>query len=111
MTIDTTILKGTLKTWKDDRGFGFIKPEHEDQDVFIHISAFGGQGRRPWKGDVIYYQLEQDQRGKIKAANARIEGEVYPSESGLTRRFLFIGIGLLLVAGAVWFVTKYLDKI
>lgn len=69
--------KGFLKTWKDDRGFGFIKPEDGSQDVFIHISALKGMRRRPFRGDTIYYQTEQDGEGKIKAINARIDGVEY----------------------------------
>jgi cold shock CspA family protein len=38
---------GTLTRWNDDRGFGFIKPSGDAQDVFAHISAFPRDGRRP----------------------------------------------------------------
>jgi cold shock CspA family protein len=33
--------KGKLATWKDDRGFGFIKssdPIDGNKDIFLHIS-------------------------------------------------------------------------
>ena len=68
------ILKGRLARWKDDKGFGFIKPEQSQGDVFIHISALSNSPRRPVIGDMIYYQLHVDNDGKIKAINARIEG-------------------------------------
>jgi cold shock protein len=67
-------IKGVLKTWKEDRGFGFIKPDTGGKDVFIHISALQGASRRPIVGDVIYYQITKDNRGKYKAINAQIEG-------------------------------------
>lgn len=74
--------KGVLKTWKDDRGFGFIKPEDGSDDIFIHISALKGFVRRPYRGDTIFYQVEQTDDGKSKAVNARIEGvEVFTEES------------------------------
>lgn len=69
-----TVIKGVLKTWKEDRGFGFIKPENGGKDIFIHISALKGVSRRPVTGDVIYYQSTKDNRGKFKAINASIEG-------------------------------------
>ena len=69
------MIKGVLKTWKEDRGFGFIKPDAGGKDVFIHISALKGVSRRPITGDVIYYQITKDNRGKYKAINAQIEGE------------------------------------
>ncbi|MDD5631401.1 MAG: cold shock domain-containing protein [Methylococcales bacterium] len=68
------MIKGVLKTWKEDRGFGFIKPEDGGKDIFIHISALKAVSRRPTTGDVIYYQIARDNRGKYKAINARIEG-------------------------------------
>lgn len=73
--------KGYLKTWKDDRGFGFIKPESGGQDIFIHISALKGTARRPVKGDTIFYRMMQDANGKYRAGNARIEGvEIIPDK-------------------------------
>ena len=68
------MVKGVLKTWKEDRGFGFIKPDDGGKDIFIHISALNGVSRRPATGDVIYYQIAKDNRGKYKAINAQIEG-------------------------------------
>ncbi len=68
------MVKGVLKTWKEDRGFGFIKPDDGGKDIFIHISALNGVSRRPTTGDVIYYQIAKDNRGKYKAINAQIDG-------------------------------------
>ena len=68
------VIKGVLKTWKEDRGFGFIKPDDGGKDIFIHISALKAASRRPVTGDVIYYQIAKDNRGKYKAINAQIEG-------------------------------------
>ncbi len=70
----SAIFKGRLERWKEDKGFGFIRPEQTSDDVFIHISAFKSSPRRPVVGDVIYYQLHVENDGKIKAVNARIEG-------------------------------------
>jgi cold shock CspA family protein len=69
-----TKIKGVLKTWKADRGFGFIKPDAGGQDIFIHISSLKNVDRRPIRGDVIYYQVAKDNQGKYKAINATIEG-------------------------------------
>lgn len=40
----------------------------------MHISALKEASRRPVAGDVIYYQVAKDNRGKFKAVNASIEG-------------------------------------
>lgn len=68
------LLRGVLKTWKEDRGFGFITPDNGGRDVFIHISAIGSQvSRRPEPGDIIQYQIVRDKHGKFRAINASIE--------------------------------------
>jgi len=90
--------KGVLKTWKDDRGFGFIKPDDGSEDIFIHISALKGFVRRPYRGDVIYYQVEQSDDGKSKAVNARIEGvEVYKEESSHSQLGIWLSITVIVV--------------
>ena len=68
------MVKGVLKTWKEDRGFGFISPDNGSRDVFIHISALGETSRRPIPGDIVHYQLVRDRNGKYRAINASIEG-------------------------------------
>jgi len=66
---------GTIAAWKDDRGFGFIRTEsnNKEDDVFIHISSLNNMSRRPRVGDVIHYDLIEE-NGKTKASNAIIEG-------------------------------------
>jgi cold shock protein len=72
-----TVHRGVLKTWKDDRGFGFIQPDDSDKDIFVHISSLKGMARRPTRGDVLFYEVGEDAGGKFKAVNARIEGVEY----------------------------------
>ena len=33
---------GILRTWHDDRGFGFIAPMQGGRELFVHIPAFAG---------------------------------------------------------------------
>lgn len=91
--------KGFLKTWKDDRGFGFIKPEDGSDDIFIHISALGVGARRPHRGDTILYQVEQTEDGKTKAVNAHVEGEE-PVAKNSNNKWLWIALSSLGIAGA-----------
>jgi CspA family cold shock protein len=98
-----TLVKGTLKTWKEDRGFGFIGPDNGGKDIFIHISALKGASRRPITGDVIYYQVAKDNRGKFRAVNAHIEGVkmLRRKKAGLIngdKRILLITLSLLAAA-------------
>jgi CspA family cold shock protein len=99
------MVKGVLKTWKEDRGFGFIKPDDGGKDIFMHISALKGVSRRPTTGDVIYYQIAKDNRGKYKAINAQIEGvSVVEDKAGdllktssSKKRTLAVAVGLIII--------------
>ncbi len=66
--------KGQLKSWKDDKGFGFIQSSELSQDTFIHISTLKAMSRKPKVGDFIYFQVGKQTDGKVKAINCRIEG-------------------------------------
>ncbi|MEH2400781.1 cold shock and DUF1294 domain-containing protein [Nostoc sp.] len=68
--------KGKLTTWKDDKGFGFIRSSDGTQDVFLHITALKETNHHPQVGDLICYQLTVGKDGRIHACNAFIEGVV-----------------------------------
>lgn len=78
--------KGQLINWKDDRGFGFIKPDGGGKEAFLHISAVQGAGRRPRVGDTIVYERVVESDGKIRAARASIQG-VAPQPSATKRKY------------------------
>jgi cold shock CspA family protein len=61
--------EGMLSKWNDDRGFGFIKPKHGDQDIFVHISAFPKDGKRPSIGEKLSFEIQVGQDGKKEAKN------------------------------------------
>ncbi|KAB2969813.1 MAG: DUF1294 domain-containing protein [Zoogloea sp.] len=59
--------EGILKTWNDDRGFGFIEPLHGGQEVFVHIKAFPARSARPEVGAVLSFEVELNAEGKKRA--------------------------------------------
>ncbi|MBR7799836.1 cold shock domain-containing protein [Undibacterium fentianense] len=63
--------EGTLSKWNDDRGFGFIKPKHGDQDIFVHISAFPKVGTRPRIGENLSFEFQVGQDRKREAKNLK----------------------------------------
>ena len=66
--------KGLLKSWFDNKGFGFIESPELNQVTFIHISTLKKMSRKPRIGDVIYFEIEQQTNGKTRAINCRIDG-------------------------------------
>lgn len=68
-------LEGTLKNWKDDKGFGFISPRAGGADVFAHISAFQNRSRRPKPGDAVIYHPEKLKDGKLRAVSVSYSGD------------------------------------
>lgn len=66
------IKQGRLKNWNDQKGFGFIKGNKGEEDVFIHISAFSNRQYRPQVNQVIKYTLSKDRQGRIRAIKASV---------------------------------------
>lgn len=61
------VLTGILRSWDDDRGFGFIAPTQGGRELFVHISAFARDGSRPTVGETVSYELGQGKDGKPQA--------------------------------------------
>ena len=54
---------GTVKFFNDQRGFGFIRPDNSDKDVFIHATALeraGINGLR--EGQKVNFDTHNDPR-------------------------------------------------
>jgi CspA family cold shock protein len=64
---------GTVKFFNDQKGFGFIKPDNGDKDVFVHATALeraGITGLR--EGQKVTFETANDPRSG-KLAVSRIE--------------------------------------
>ena len=58
---------GTLKTWNDERGFGFLEPAQGGQEIFVHIKAFPSGTGRPSIGQLLTFEVETGSNGNKKA--------------------------------------------
>lgn len=59
--------EGRLKSWNDDRGFGFIEPSQGGQEIFVHIKAFPSGTGRPVPNLPVSFEVEQSSDGKKRA--------------------------------------------
>ena len=60
---------GTVKRWYDDRGFGFIRPDGNGTDVFVHVKDLRASGifEDLVEGERVSYELEPDRMGRPRA--------------------------------------------
>lgn len=58
---------GNLVRWNEDRGFGFVRTAQGHEDVFVHISAFPRDGRRPSVGELVSFEVENAPDGRKRA--------------------------------------------
>ena len=62
---------GTVKWFSDQKGYGFITPEEDDKDLFVHQSSIEGNGFRSLaEGARVSFDTEQGPKGPA-AANVR----------------------------------------
>jgi cold shock protein len=62
--------QGTVKWFSNEKGFGFISREGED-DVFVHFSAIEGEGYKSLtEGQAVEFDVVDGPKGK-QAANVR----------------------------------------
>lgn len=62
--------EGTVKWFSNEKGFGFISREGQD-DVFVHFSAIEGEGYKSLtEGQTVEFDVVDGPKGK-QAANVR----------------------------------------
>ncbi|RRV13969.1 DUF1294 domain-containing protein [Stutzerimonas xanthomarina] len=77
--------RGTLKSWNDQKGFGFIRPEQGGEVVFAHISAVHGE-RRPLVGDRVLYVSGRDPQGRLRAEHLRLDAPLTLDQPAIRQR-------------------------
>ena len=63
------MVRGTVKFFNSQKGFGFIQPTDGGKDVFVHISAVERAGMSTLnEGQKVSFDVVSE-RGKLAAAN------------------------------------------
>ena len=64
------MINGTVKFFNADKGYGFISPDDNSGDAFVHISAVEAAGMRTLDRDQkVTYELQNGRDGRASAVN------------------------------------------
>ena len=70
--------EGTLKSWNDERGFGFIAPDQGGDEIFVHIKAIANLRGRPALDQRLSFEIELGPQSKKRAKNVLPIREAIP---------------------------------
>ncbi len=72
---------GKLKSWNDERGFGFIEPAQGGQEIFVHIKSFPSGTGRPQVGLALTFEVDLGPQGKKRAKFVRLGRTSRPAQA------------------------------
>ena len=75
---------GKVIKWNDERGFGFVCDG--PREIFVHISAFPRDGKRPELGELVSYEAEVGPNGKLRALRVMRPGRALGPSPSLNKR-------------------------
>jgi uncharacterized membrane protein YsdA (DUF1294 family)/cold shock CspA family protein len=106
---------GRIRTWKDDKGFGFIVPDDGGEELFAHVSECNAERRRPSPGDRVSFAVGTDRKGRrcarqvlldgvpLKTSRPRVRNDNRPVQWGGATLFVIPAFLLvMLVAAWLW---------
>lgn len=69
------MIKGTVKFYNEQKGFGFIAPDDGGKDVFVHATALERAGMHGLReGQKVSFDTQEDRRtGKIAVGTIQSE--------------------------------------
>eukprot|EP00435_Cladocopium_sp_Y103_P013378 s253_g3.t1 len=82
-----TMPTGVLVRWNAEKGFGFIQPQDNSEDVFCHVSDLQDGEGSVVEGDYVLYTEKWDNRkGKYRAAEVELSAPGELAEISAIRR-------------------------
>lgn len=66
-------IRGTVKWFSAEKGYGFITPENGQPDIFVHYSAIQGSGYRSLEeGISVEFEVVEGPKGKQASGVVRL---------------------------------------
>ena len=73
-------MKGTVKWYNARKGYGFITPDDNSDDVFVHATSLKECGlKKLYTGSEVTYETDEDKKGK-RAKLIKVTKEVKPKD-------------------------------
>jgi CspA family cold shock protein len=73
--VSTDVQTGSVMTYFEEKGFGFLRPDGGGKDIFFHISRLHqGDATALVPGAKVADDLGMDRNGKIAASSVRLLG-------------------------------------
>lgn len=100
--------KGKIKSWNEQKGFGFIRPLEGGRDLFLHVTDLSDRSRVPKVGQSVTYATSIDKQGRPCAAKAQLPGDSPPSKQRMkgTTGALFVAAAFLGLLTFLVFTTQ-----
>ena len=71
-------MKGIIKWYNARKGYGFVTPSDNSEDVFVHATALKESGlKKLYTGSEVTFEIDQDKKGK-RAKSIKVTKEVKP---------------------------------
>ncbi len=83
--MDSDRMSGTVKWFSRIKGYGFIAPDGEEQEIFVHYSGIEGEGYRNLeKGQRVSFVVEETAKGpQAVAVRDQMVDEYAPGAPGM----------------------------
>lgn len=105
-------MRGVIVKWDDEKGYGFIRIDGGNKEIFCHISDFSPRNPRPEINEAVGFEVVSDGKGRFSAKQIRYlnrERAVSPeyrkkhrkdeeSSTSIVQVVLSLLVGLLLVS-------------
>jgi cold shock CspA family protein len=72
LTVSERIV-GTVVTWLDEKGFGFVRRDDGGPDCFVHVKALNGVASRLEVGELVSFVITTAPDGRTRADAVRME--------------------------------------
>jgi uncharacterized membrane protein YsdA (DUF1294 family)/cold shock CspA family protein len=102
---------GILRSWNDERGFGYIEPSQGGEPIFVHASVWPRGSGRPRLNQTLSFEVERGPKGK-RAKNVQLlrprraakpSGRSAPAPRGLAGLFTLPAfLTLYIVVAVTW---------